>query len=454
MLSQIATYFQILSERVLKNPLLRRVVKNSAYLFSASGVSIVISFFQNILVTKLLGVYQFGLLGAIVKFTSVINKLVSFRMNELVVKYVGQYAEIGSKNRAAAVFKVASITEILSSFLSYGLILLIAPYGARLFAKDIETTDLFILYGLIVLANAMFESSTGLLQILDRFRTLAYIQVIQSVVTLGFIALAFITGGGIREVVLAYMAGKAVNGLGVAILALLEATRHWGWDWWRTPITSLKEELRELVRFAVSTNNGATINLVNKDSEELWVSFFRGPLETGYYKQAIALSNLVLLPISPLPQATYPELSRETARKNWQNLRYVLRHGSLLAAIYTATTALGLVAIGRPLIAWLYDPEFLPAYPALVILLIGLLVANTFYWNRSALLSLNLPDYPTKVNGVSALLKISLAVLLIPRFGYLASAALLSGYYILSIGMNVRRTYRELQFREQLGSPN
>ena len=50
-------------ERLLSNPIIRRVAKNSAYLFSASGISVALSFFQNLLVTNLLGVAMFGMLG-------------------------------------------------------------------------------------------------------------------------------------------------------------------------------------------------------------------------------------------------------------------------------------------------------------------------------------------------------------------------------------------------------
>jgi O-antigen/teichoic acid export membrane protein len=89
-------------DRFLSNPILRRVAKNSAYLFSASGIAVVLSFFQNLLATNLLGVALLGTLGVIVKFTSVINKLGSFRMNELVVKYVGQYQEESAPERAAS----------------------------------------------------------------------------------------------------------------------------------------------------------------------------------------------------------------------------------------------------------------------------------------------------------------------------------------------------------------
>ena len=71
-------------------------------------------------------------------------------------------------------------------------------------------------------------------------------------------------------------------------------------------------------------------------------------------------------------------------------VRYILRQGSRLAFLYTAAAALFLLLFGRPLIRYLYRPEFLPAFPALLILLAGFLVANSFYWNRTALLALGL----------------------------------------------------------------
>lgn len=430
--------------RLAGNPLIRRVVKNSAYLFSASGIVVVLGFFQNLLVTNLLGVALFGILGGIVKFTSVVNKLASFRINELVVKYVGHYHETNDLPRAAAIFRFSVLVEILSSLLSYGLILLLAPLGARYLAKDLAFGELFALYGLIVLGNVMFESGSGLLQILDRFRPIAVLQAVQSLVTLIWIAVAYAGGGGLSQVVLAYMAGKFLSGAGIAVLALVEAGRRWGPGWQRQPLSLLRGEWRAILRFVFSTNLSATINLVNKDSEELWVLLLRNPVEAGYYKQAIALANLVLIPIAPLPQATYPELAREASRRAWANVRYILKQGSRLAFVYTAGAAAVLVLFGRPLIERLYTAEFLPAYPALLILLAGLLVANTFYWNRTALLALDRPDYPTWVNAGAAIVKTILVFLLVPVFGYLASGALLSSYYLVSIGLNVRKVYREL----------
>jgi len=434
-------------KHLLGNELIQRVAKNSGYLFSATGFAAALSMVQSIFVARLLGVTDFGILGTITLFTSVVNKFASFRMSELVIKYVGEYNVEGDETKAAAVFKSAGIIETITSIFAFGLIWVLAPLGAQFFAKDIATANWFILYGLIVLANFMIESSTGLLQIFDRFKIIAGTTVGQSILTLSLVGLVFINQGGLYEIVLVYMAGKMAGAIALAVSALVVATQQWGFNWWRAPVGLLRDRSKELVRFAFSTNISATINLVNKDGELLWVSALTGPTGAGYYKLALSLANLIQLPISPLPQATYPELSREVAAKNWGNMRFVLRQGSILAFAYSALAGLFLLIFGKPLIAFFYTPEFLPSYPALLILMVGLLFANTFYWNRIALLSLGLADYPAKVNSIAAVLKLIGIFVLVPIFGYLGSAALLSGFYLFSVTLNVRKTFNELKSR-------
>lgn len=421
--------------RIFASALIRRVIKNSTYLFSATGISAALSMLQGILTARLLGVANYGTLGSIMMFTSVINKFASFRMSDLVIKYVGAYTESGDRQRASAIFKAAALTEMLASLLAFGLIWLLAPWGARYFAKDPTVSHWFGIYGLIVLANLIAESSTGLLQIFDRFRRMAMLNVVQSLLTLTLITVIYFTHGGMVAILLAYIAGKTLGALSITLAALREASRRWGPGWWRTPLSLLRPQVRELSHFAVNTNLSASLSLINKDSELLWVSFFRSPLEAGYYKLALSLVNLVQLPVSPLPQATYPELSREAARQNWSGIRSILRRGSLLAGGYTLAATLVILAAGQWLIATLYTPPYLPAFPALMIMLVGFLVANTFYWNRTALLALGRPEFPTRVNLALAIIKVIGVVLFVPVYGYLANASLLAGFYLIGVSL-------------------
>jgi O-antigen/teichoic acid export membrane protein len=438
-----------LFHQVFQSPLMRRVIKNSGYLFSATALAAAISMLQSILVGRLLGVAGFGLLGVIIMFTSIVNKFVSFRMSELVIRYVGQYTEADDTPRAAAVFKAAALAEVGASILAFVLILLLSPLAAEYFAKDASLAGLFALYGLIVLANLIAESSTGVLQNFDRYQRIASMNLTQSLVTLALIFLIYRSNGTITQVVLAYVIGKTISALAISGSALVEAHRRWGKGWWKTPLSLLAPQRKELTHFAVSTNLSASLSLINKDGELLWVSLFRTPLEAGYYKTALAIANLVQMPVSPLPQATYPELSRAVTRRDWAQVRQVLRQGSILAGGFSLAAMIFLVLFGRQVILLLYkDPAFLPAYPALVILLAGFLVANTFYWNRIALLSLGLPDFPTKLNLVLAILKVIGIILLVPRYGFLASAALFAGSYVIGTSISAWKTYQVLRERE------
>ncbi|HWR66127.1 MAG TPA: hypothetical protein VN364_08405, partial [Bellilinea sp.] len=78
--------------------------------------------------------------------------------------------------------------------------------------------------------------------------------------------------------------------------------------------------------------------------------------------------------------------------------------------------------------------EYLPAMPLIWVLLIGFSFANIFYWNRSLLLAFSRPNFPLAVATIAGLIKIGLMFLLVPRFGAVMQAALLSLFFILSIG--------------------
>ncbi|MFC2029020.1 lipopolysaccharide biosynthesis protein [Chloroflexota bacterium] len=444
------TLFQKVSKFWKENPILRKLARNFGYLFSSNMISAALSMVQGIFSARLLGVAGFGILGTITIFITVINKLTSFRMGELVIKYVGEFHENDDNQRAAALFKAAALTELLASLVAFGLVCLVAPFGAQYFAKDAGLAPWFIVYGLIILANMISESSTGLLQFFDRFRRMAGLNVLQSVVTLGLIILAWWQDTGLLGVLVAYLVGKVISAVGLTLAAQVEAVRRWGVDWWKTPLRLLAPHSRDLLRFAVSTNLSSSLSLISRDSGILWVSFFSSPTQAGYYKLAIALTNYIQLPIAPMPQATYPEMSRAVARKNWLDFRYLMKTGTRLAGAYSILVALGLVLLGRPLIEYLYTSSFLPTYNGLLIMLIGIVFGNSLYWARSALLSLGMADHATRVNFLITILSVAGLVFLLPVYGFIGSALVLSFGSLLGNSLVILRVRSELNKQEIL----
>jgi O-antigen/teichoic acid export membrane protein len=372
-----------------------------------------------------------------------------------VVRYMGEALvhkdEPLGQQRAAAVVKAAGLVEALTSLAAFGVLALLAPWGAAWIAKDSALTPIFLLFGLSILANITTETATGVLQVTGHFRSQAMINLAQSLLVAGLVVWAAFHGGGLLAIVWAYLVGKMILGLGPILVAIYWLPFTLGRDWWKASF-SLLPPWKEFLRFAVSSNFSGTINVFARDSELQWVGFFFGPEASGYYKVALALINLVVMPINPFISTTYPEITRAFASKQWQRLKDLLRRVTVISGGWTIAVALGLLLLGRPVLfsTWtlfgrsfhIYKPEFLPALPLLLILLVGYGAANILFWNRPLLLAQGLAGYALKVSFWVMAAKIVLIFLLLPRAGYLAEAWILSAYFVVSVGLMVWRGLR------------
>jgi O-antigen/teichoic acid export membrane protein len=438
--------------------LLRRVVKNSSYLFTSNAIGAVLS----IVTAGLLGVKDFGVLGIITGFVVNINRLLSFRMSDVVVKYMGEALERQQKERAAAVVKAAGLVEAITSLVAFGILVLIAPLGAKYIAKDVTTTSLFNIFGVIILANITTETSTGFLRVTNHFRSLATINLLQSILVAGLIVFAAIRGGSLVEVMGAYLVGKIILGIGPILVAFYWLPSTLGKDWWKTSLRYLPP-WKEFFRFAISTNFSGTINIFARDSEVQWAGYFFGPTVAGYYKVALALIGLIIMPIDPFIATTYPEITRAIAAREWARLRNLIKRVTQISFTWTGAVAVGLYLFGRQVLFsnWvilghsihIYKPEYLPAFPVLMVILVGYGLANILFWNRSLLLAQGRADEALWISFFAMVAKVGLALLILPHVPYIAEAFIISGYFIVSIGLQSWRGLSLVRNQSQLEPP-
>ena len=438
--------FTRLIDIVREDALLGKVIRNSAHLFSSNSLSLVLSMVQGVLAARLLGPAGYGLVGIVMSYASTVNGLLSFRMSELVVRYGGEYLERNDRDKAAALFKAASLTEGTVSMIAFLVVVLSAGLATRYIAKTPGTEAFFVVYALGLLANFNIETSTGILQVTDSIHLQGVINLIQTAITATVITAAFFLQGSLEVVLGAYLLGKVILGLGMFITAQVHLRHALQRSWWTASIRSLPA-LREMTKFSISSNLSATAILVFRESEILWVGFFLSKEAAGLYKAAYAIILLLALPVQPLVLTVHPELNRLIVQKAWPRLRDFLRKVTTISFLYNLVLGLGLILFGR-WILWIYGPQYTVAYPALMALLVGMAFNFTLFWNRPLLLSLSLPTFPLVAIVIAGLLKVGLAFPLVPRYGYIMEAALLSLYYIVSVGVMVWRGLDEIRRQE------
>ena len=422
--------FQKIRTNLRDDPLLRRVVRNSSYLFSSSAVSAVLGAVQMYFVVRLLSPEDYGLVFAIIMvFVSGVNRLLSFRMSEVIVKYVAEALVRNEKERAAALVKGIGLAEAATSVIAYLVLLGLASFAARVY----ETSAfLFAYYGLFLLANLVYETAVGVLQTTNHFNRVARANLFQSIATATLILTAFLMKWGAFEILTAYLVGKTVGGLMVTASAAREANRSLGSGWTRAPL-SLVPDWKSIGRFALSTNLNGTINLFARDNISLYIGYFLSSAEAGYFRFALSLINLILLPIEPFIWPTYAEITRTIAQRQWDATRRLLRQVSSIAGLWTLLTGGSLIVLGWWLIPVIFGAEYAPAYPAIVILMLGYGCANILNWNRPLLLALGRPRYPLMVAATVGAIELGLFFWIVPDGNYLIASAIFSGYLAISI---------------------
>lgn len=439
-----------------KDFVLKKLVRNSTYLFASQAIGAILS----ILTADMLGVVGFGVLGVVVSFISNVNRLMSFRMGEFVVRYMGAAIALDEKKKAAAIIKIAALAEAVTALIAFGILMVIAPWAAETFTKDASNAILFQIYGLTIIGNIATETAVGVLQVTGHFKSQAVINFLQSLVTAGLLILVYINQSGVMAVLQVYLVGKIILGVGPMVLALYWLRKALGKGWWRGSMKNLLPPRKEMAKFAFSTNLSGTINLIARDSEVLWVGYFFGTLEAGYFKVALAIVNLAVMPITPFNATTYPELAKAIAKGSWDRLKSLLTRVTVISSAWTGAVLAGLLLLGRQLLfsSWeifgktiyIYKAGYQPAYAVLLVLLVGFGVANIFFWDRSLLLSFNKPGYILRVAAIGMLLKTSLAFILVPKYGYMMEAILLSAYFIGTVGMIVVNGIREIKKQAEL----
>jgi len=437
------SFFQKVSSTLREDNLFRRVLNSSLHLFSTNTISLGLSVLQGALVFRLLEPANLGVLRIVMSYAATVNSLFSFRMSELVVRYGGEYIEKGEKNKASALIKAAGWTEAIVSILAFVAVSLTSGWASENIAKTPDTAWMFTVFAIGLLANFNTETSTGILQVTGRIKLQGTINIIQSVITFSVIAFAYFMNGTLEIILIAYLLSKTILGLGMFISAQAQLHRVLGPGWWKESLSALTST-REIIRFAVSSNISATIIKVFRESEILWVGAFLNPEAAGYYGAAYTIVSFISAPADPLIAATYPEINRLIVQRTWSRLKDFLRKVTTLSFVFNIAIALGFVLFGRWAILIYSGSEYLPAYPALVALVVGLAFNYTLFWNRPLLLSLGLPAFPIRVTLIVGLVKIALAFLIVPQYGIVAAGALLSFYYIASVGVMAWRGLKEI----------
>lgn len=412
-----------LKERLLGSDIIfRRIISNSGWLFSANTISMGLALVQGIIIARLLGVEQYGILTLIITFTATVNQFVDSRVWETAIKFVTQFREQADPAKATAVIKLCYLIDAVTAGLAFVVIFLTAGLAAHLFVKDDSTAGLIQLYAFSLIIAIPFGTSSALLRISDRFDWLAYQGVGEAAIRLiGAIIVAAI-GGGLLGILLAYLVARMAGVLALVILGhrgtkqVLQLT-----SWGDAPLHLLKGNYRRILKFVLFSNLGATSRLITSRADLLFLGWFAVPSEVGLYKLGKTLAAPLGMLFNPVYMSVYPELSKLVGQANFHQIKALVRRLSRTIVVMIIPLCL----FATFFMAWFIPIAFGVEYQDSVILtqiMVWNVVWTPLIWLPGLLLSTERTRLFAGLNWLDALSYLILLVLFVPVLGALGAA--------------------------------
>jgi len=421
----------------------RRLLRNSAWLFSANTVVLGLGFVQMVVVARVLGPRNYGLLALVMTYPSTVNQVLDSRAWEAATTYLVRYRAEGDLRRAAAMAKLCYLIDATTGLLALAVVAVTAPWAARVFLKDEALAGLLIAFATTILASVPAGTSLVLLRITGQFRLVAFQNVLTAVLRFVAVLAALFGVGTVQSVVWAYVAATAA-GARVALWSGWMGARALGLNDLRTVIRArlglLRRDWRGIARFLTITNITGLLKVGQRQGDVLLVGYFLGPTSAGFVRLARSFGDMLNVPVAPVYEASYPAFASLWRHRRIAELRALVRRVTLSSAGMGLLGAVVLGVGGGYFVRLTAGPQYAPAVPLLRLFAIAMALAvSTSIWHP-LLVATEHPERSLLAMATGVTLQFGILLAGVPVLGLSAAGLAYLGCYlawILVVGLNL-----------------
>ena len=409
------------------------VLRNSAFGMAAQFAIKVLSFAFSVFIVRRLGAEVFGQYAAVLAFGATFAIISDLGLSPYAVREVARWRDApDGPEHARALYGNILILRLLLSLLT----IILVTATAALTRRPLLMVGAVALNALGLLLYAVQGTSDAMLAGFERLDLSAGAKVINQVVFVVVGAVVLYLGIGYYGLIIA-------NLLGVALMTYVcwRGVSRLGVRPQSAIVANWPALLRASLPFGVI---GFALGLSYKFDSVL-LSVFRSDVETGYYNAAYNLVFSAAILSNVLNTSLYPSLSRQAASAP-QNLPRVYARTLRYLMVMSLPIAVGAWALADRLVPFLFTANYLPAAPALQIIIWVVPLMFTSEFLGYVVLISSQERRAARAVVVSTSFNVLLNLLLVPRYGFIAAAvmtvlteAVLVGQYVWTLRSLMRR---------------
>ena len=420
-----------------------RFARNTFYSSISSFLFLVGRFATTIVVARMLGVQDTGIVNYILWIIAMASALTDLGVYSTLTRYL---PEITVDNEPALAHQLtsflfapfAAVTVVVSlGFCGVAIWGLTHPNSSELFGLDTAGGKWFLVSA-VYATQCIWNFGMGYLQGMQNFSRVAQLTAIG--VALQLLIVAF--GSrllGVDGALLGYAAGSLV--LSLACTRAVGGERkipHW-----------LKSRIVRYASFSWASTLASAF--VWARLEVAFLSHYWGIGAVGLYSIAFTLSSLATQGPMLLTGGLLPYFAEKSGRREKEQANAMLATGTRLIAFAVLPMCFGTAALAPQLLQLFYGQNFIAAAPAAATLLIGAGLGANSVVSFSLISGHERSDFSFACNASAAVLSVVLSLLLVPRFGIAGAAWARASVQIYLVAFSFWFVIRRLKFTLPLG---
>jgi O-antigen/teichoic acid export membrane protein len=429
----------------------RRLLGNSAWLLSANAAALGLGFLQMLILARVLGPKPYGLLALVMTYPATVNQVFDSRAWEAATSYLVRYRAEGNAAKAAAVAKLCYLVDATTALLALVVVVVSAPWAARVFLKDPTLSPLVMAFAVTILAGVPAGTSLVLLRVAGRFRLVALQNLLNASLRFAAVVTALFVIGSLQAVVGAYVVAMLAGAL-VSIWMGRVGARAVGLGGLRPILAARLELLRGdgggIARFLTITNVNGLLKVAQRQGDILLVGYFLGPAAAGFIRLARSFSDLLNVPVAPVYEASYPTFASLWRHRRLHELRRLARRVTQSSAAFGVAGALVLVVAGGTLLRLTAGAQYGPATVPLQLFAVATgLAVSTSVWHP-LLVAMDRPGRSLVAMAAGVIVQLAVLLAGVSSLGAAAAGVAYLAFYLTwvpIVGLTLRSVYRHVR---------
>ena len=365
---------QSLIDRALTNSD-RRVARQTLGMVGIMAVQTLGGIVQVSISARLLGLEGFGALAVIMAVASLVHGILSTPGGDAVGTFVTRGIAEGRPQEASRVLRFTLAVSLCMSFVAYAIIATVILAAGSFLEIDAEYTDAGLLYGVVGILMAVRTETLAVLRLADRVSLGLWITIVSTMTRVALLGVAWLTGGGMLSVVLAHVAGSAVNGIGLLVVAVAAAGHVGMTGFFRS--FSIKVP-SDVVHFQAGTFGKMAVAALPMHMDSIVVAQITGIADVGLYRGARQIVEMTRRPFYLIHSTVHTEYSRQWYSRQGGALRGTALRFTVLSFTFAAIGYAVLAVLAEPITRLILGDEFSSAANLLLIMIPGAFAISSF----------------------------------------------------------------------------